>query len=471
MAMDPDVDLLAADDRDLLAGGVADGVEEARAAARRWARLVEFHRRRESDYRAREAVSPHFTLTPRQETVVEVSALWGLGEGRVRHELNVALFLSTYFGRVWELCMSGQLDPYRASVIADNVRHAVTDPVQLVQLAGRLAAFLERHLSDAHGLPGVPPVVACTAKQLRNKLTYEINRLRAGDAEERHRKAHADRRVRSACLEDGMGHLGITSTIDQVRLADHRLTLAARSLRSRGDERTIEQLKSDLAIDLLVGRGDGVPTPAYARPIVNLTVPVQTVMGVSDSPGVLSGGTVVPAGLARAIASQPDATWYRMLTDPAGRMVELSTTSYQPTAPIWRHVVAEWNSCFEPACSAPAAEVELDHRIPWPEGRTSTGQLWPGCKRGHKAKHAPGFAIEADRTGAFRLVTASGFRHRIDPPAHPTSDEWPDLSAIQFSATELIDALTDIRAQRDRDHAEARELEWEQGTLLEQLRL
>jgi len=75
------------------------------------------------------------------------------------------------------------------------------------------------------------------------------------------------------------------------------------------------------------------------------------------------------------------------------------------------------------------------------------------------------------RDGAFRLVTGAGFRHRIDPPAHPASDEWPDLPEIQFSATELIDALTDIRTQRDRDHAEARELEWEHGTLLEQLRL
>ncbi|WP_180935819.1 hypothetical protein [Nocardioides ungokensis] len=375
--MDPDLDLGAVDDHDLLARGVADGAGWRRRERRprRWARLVEFHRRRDADHRAREAVSPHFTLTPRQETVVEVSALWGLGEGRVRHELNVALFLSSHFTRVWDLCLSGQLDTYRASVIADNVRHAVSDPVQLFKLAARISAFLERHLSDAHGLPGVPAVVACTPKQLRNKLTYEINRVRAADAAERHRKAHAGRRTRASDLEDGMAHLGITSTVDQVRLADHRLTLAARDLRRQGDGRTIEQLKSDLAMDLLVGREEGVPTPSYARPIINLTVPVQTVMGIADEPGELSGGTIVPAGLARAIASQPDATWHRMLTDPAGRMVELSTTSYKPTPPIWRHVVAEWGSCFEPACSAPATGVELDHRIPWPERETSTSQL------------------------------------------------------------------------------------------------
>ena len=312
-------------------------------------------------------------------------------------------------------------------------------------------------------------MVACTPKQLRNKLSYEIKRLRPADAEERHRRAYADRGVRATELEDGMAHLGITATVDRVRLAEHRLTHAARQLRSQGDQRTVAQLRSDLALDLLTGRGAGVPTPAYARPIVNLTVPVQTVMGIGDDPGILSGGTPVPAGLARAIAADPDATWYRMLTDPAGQMVELSTTSYRPTAPIWRHVTAQWGSCFEPACHAPATQVELDHRIPWPRGETRTGNLWPACKRGHTAKHTPGFGIEQNPDGSFALRTRAGFTHPVTPPAQPASDAWPDVpeqdEPIQFCATELIEALTEIRNRRDQEIAQDHELAWEHGTL------
>ncbi len=467
--MDPVIDLAGTDDHDLLAGGVVDGVAEARASGRRWARLVEFHRRRESDFLVRHAVSPHHTLTPRQETAVEVAELWGLPERRVRHELNVALFLSASFGHVWELCQAGQLDCYRATVIADTLRHAVTDPVDLARLADRLAAFLDKHLTDRHGLAGVPPVVGCTIKQLRNKLTYELTRLRPADAEERHRKAHAERRVRGIELEDGMAQLGITSTVDQVRLAEHRLTLAARQLRAEGDARTLEQLRSDLAIDLLVGREERVPTPGYARPIIMATVPIQALMGVSDGSGTLSGGTVIPASLCRAIASQPDATWYRMLTDPAGRMVELSTTSYRPTAPIWRHVVAEWGSCFHPTCSVPATEAELDHRRPWPLGKTSTSEMWPACKTGHTAKHAPGFGIEQDETGSFVFVTGTGFRHPVTTAAHPASEEWPELPEIQCSGTELLQAVAEIRDRRDIECPGGRELEWEHGTRLEDL--
>nr|WP_246298684.1 HNH endonuclease signature motif containing protein [Nocardioides panaciterrulae] len=438
--------------------------------------MVEFHRRCGLDFEARTAVSPNHSLTPRAETATEVSLLWGLEEKRVRHELNVALFLEQHFPVVWALCLAGQLDAYRAGVIADHVRHAVSDPVQLKQVAQRLTEFLERHLSDAHGVEGVPPVVVCTSKQLRNKLDYEVRRLQPAEADRRHREAKARRSVQTTELPDGMAHLGVTATVDQVRIAERRLTLAAKQQREQGDERTLAQLRSDLAMDLLCGREEGVPVPRYARPVIVATVPVQTLMGVSDDPGLLSGGTPITAGHARAIALQPGSTWYRMLTDPAGGVVELSTTSYKPTAPIWREVVATWESCFEPTCTAPAAEAELDHRIEWPRGETTPGNLWPGCKRGHTAKHAPGFSVQTTTDGSFVLRTRAGFEHPIAPPARPATSAWPEMCApvageVQFSATELLDALAELRDRRDQERAEDLErdriLAWEHGLLPE----
>ena len=477
--MDDDgVDLAGLSEHDLLAGGVADGVAAARAQARRWARLVEFHTRCEADFGARTAVSPHHTLTPRAETATEVSLLWGVEERQVRRELNRALFLHDHFPGVWELCRAGQLDGYRAGVIADHVRHTVSDPVQLKEIGRRLAEFFGRHLSGAHGLEGVPAVVVCTAKQLRNKLDYEVRRLQRADAERRHREAVADRHVRTSELADGMGHLGVTATVDQVLVAERRLTLAAKQLREQGDQRTVAQLRSDLAMDLLCGREAGVPVPRFPRPVIMATVPVQTLMGVSDEPGVLSGGTPITAGHARSLAMQAGATWFRMLTDPAGRVVEVSTSAYKPTPPIWRETVATWESCFEPACSVPATHAEVDHRVPWPRGETTPPNLWPGCKRGHTAKHAEGFTIETTPEGAFVLRTRAGFAHEITPPPRPATDAWPEVAGplegeVQFSATELISALHEVRNRRDQQRAEAQErdraLEWENGLLPEWL--
>ncbi len=110
---------------------------------------------------------------------------------------------------------------------------------------------------------------------------------------------------------DGTGTLVSSHSVDQVQLADYRLTLAAKALRGRGDQRTLEQLRADVALDLLTGRaqiqiptadledladgaesgsvaGDWVtrlPGLGYARPIINVTVPIQTPMGLSDDPG------------------------------------------------------------------------------------------------------------------------------------------------------------------------------------------
>lgn len=461
----PTSDLGALSDHDLLAGGVMDAIAENRAAAQKWARLVTYFRRRKADDEARHEESPYFALTPRQQTVVEVCELWCTPESWVRKQLNIALCLSTQFGFVWQLCLAGRLDGYRAAVIADAARYGLDRPEEYAALARRLEAFLTRHLKPVD-VPGadVESVVACTPKQLRNKLTYEINKIRSADAESRHRKAKAARDVRVIDGEDGMSWLTVAGTTDKVQLARHRVSLAAKELRRRGDERTLDQLRADVAMDLLTGCADGVPLPAYARPVVNLTVPIQTVMGLSDDPGVLSGGQVVPAGLARIIAQTPGSTWHRMLTDPAGTMVELSTTSYQPPKAIWSQVVAEHATCFRSGCDTASTESELDHRTAWPRGSTTPANLWPGCKGDHKAKHAPGFAIEQDQDGSFTLVTAAGFRHRITRTAHPANERWTGGAAegIQFSATELLDTLARLRDEDAASRPIRHDLEWEE---------
>jgi hypothetical protein len=443
-----DPDLRELSDHDLLLGGREDVIAENRASAQRWARLVEFYRRREQQYPARKKQSPHFALTARQETVVEVGELWGMSATWVGKQLNVALCLSEHFPDVWAMCAEGRLDGYRATLVADAARSHLDHPEEYWRFSTRITAFLRRHL---RGVEGGGELVTCTHRQLRNKIAYELRLLRAGEAEDRFRKKYADRAVSGRDDEDGMSWLSISNTTDQVRLAHHRLTLAAKQKRAEGDDRTLDQLRADLAIDLLTGKQQGVPVPTYARPIVNLTVPIQTVMGLSDDPGVLSGGTVIPAALCRRIAQEPGATWHRMLTDPAGTMLELSTTSYRPTKAIWSWVVAEHSTCYRSGCDAAATADELDHRVRWPDGRTSTSNLWPGCRSDHKAKHAPGFSIEQTPDGSFTLRTPAGFSHPVGPTLQPVGDAVEAAPGeIQFSATELRDAIEFLR-ERDAD--------------------
>lgn len=406
-------------DHDLLLGGAADAMEENRANARRWARMIAFFRRREAATRHQDP-DDHFALTAREQTALEISCLWGISDNRARQQLNVALFLSTYLPFVWHLCQNGQLDAYRATTIADIARHRLDTAEQWRQLGERLERFLRRHLRSYPEL-GVE-MVTCTLKQLRNKLNYECRVLEPARGEEEFAQAYAERSVRTFEDERGVGTLSVDGRIDDVILARHRIRHAAKRMRADGDVRTMDQLSADIALDVLIGRTEDLPVPAYARPIINLTVPIETVMGTADLPGILNGTTVLPASLARSIASAAGSTWHRLLTDPAGGAVELSTTSYQPTEAIWRRVVAERPRCYRPGCDRPAVECELDHRIPWPEGATSTTNLQPACKRDHKAKHAPGFAVSPT---TFR--TPAGFKHPIVPDEVPVAAERPEL--------------------------------------------
>lgn len=364
-------------DHDLLYGGVEDLVLENRASARRWARLVELHRRQPD-------TDGSFAMTAREWTALKTSEVWATGARFSRSQLNIALFLAEHLTEVWELCLSGALDRFRAMTIADIVRHRLDDPADWAVVAPRVAQFLRQHL---RAFPEFNiSVVTCTITQLRNKLNYETRKLAPADAE--FVRAYDDRAARAIDLGDGMGALSVTSSLDKVLIAERRLHRAAKAKRAEGDPRSVRQLMSDLAIDLIVGLADGVPVPQFARPIINVTVSLETLAGLADDPATLSGGAVIPAELARAIALGEGATWYRLLTDPQGDPVSLSTKSYQPTAPIWRSVVAVQPTCAHPACDRPAVVCELDHDQPWPLGPTDTRNLRPRCRFHHKAKHA-----------------------------------------------------------------------------------
>jgi Domain of unknown function (DUF222) len=470
-----DVGLEGLSDHDLLVGGLSDLVGETAHAARRLLRLHTFFCRLELDHQARLAAEPYFTLTPLQETVVEVSELWGLTAGQVKRDVATTRTLVAHFGAVWELCLAGKLDVYKASVIAEAASDALERPEDFARLADRLTPWLLRAIPQDLERLGL---VNRTVVQLRQKLAYELKKIRPRDANQRHARAFADRRVTGCPFGDGMGMLSMTGSMDQVQVADYRLTLVAKAFRAQGDPRTLEQLRADLAFDLIIGRlevtaslgeleeadniGDlskvaakiiRVPTLAYARPIVNVTVPIQTLMGISDHPGTISGGEVIPASLARMIAQSPGSTWHRLLTDPAEGCVELSTKSYKPTAPIWRQVVAHSDTCFRNNCSVQSTGCEIDHKVAFPRGSTSSANLHPGCRNDHKAKHARGFGIGVDLDGTPTFHTRARFTHRAIAEDRPV--DAPDslvaldelFAQADFSATEFLDTLEHFRSQ------------------------
>ena len=82
-----------------------------------------------------------------------------------------------------------------------------------------------------------------------------------------------------------------------------------------------------------------------------------------------------------------------------------------------------------------------------PTGATSNSNLQPACERDHKAKHADGFGVTGTSEGAV-FHTRAGFRHPVTAATQPTgrSIVADDLFDFQYSATEIVDALTHLAA-------------------------
>lgn len=462
-------------DHELLAAVAADQCLLNRLEASRQAKVAELFARRSRDFEARRATDPHFTLTPVKETAVEVSPLVGMTEFKVKQDLSATRRLQAQFPAVWELVCDGRLDLYRAGMVAEAGRK-LGDPALVAQFAEEITRWLHRRLERQDR---AAPVLSVTSRQLGNRISYLVKKLRPRPADDDFAKRFADRSAEVTSTGDGMAELRLTSDVASLRAVDQRLRLIAKAMRKAGDERTLAQLRTDLAVDLLLGRltvgastgefADAAEgrTPggmdplstidvhalgAFARPVINVTVPIQTLMGLSDEPGIMAGGEVLPGGLVRSLSANKESTWYRMLTDPARQCVELSTTSYKPTGPIVRQLVADFGTCLVTGCVVPAEECDIDHRVRAPEGATSTENLGPACRGHHTSKHAPGFGLLADPDGSLVFKTAGGFRHPVFKVDQPVGDSWGGEEMWEQPVTyaELRDALCFLAHERAR---------------------
>ena len=87
---------------------------------------------------------------------------------------------------------------------------------------------------------------------------------------------------------------------------------------------------------------------------------------------------------------------------------DLSTAGYRVPARLRRVLEHRDRTCVFPGCTRPASRADVDHRIPWPAGRTSAENLQCLCRRHHRAKQAV-FTVLADHDGTW-WITRGGWR-------------------------------------------------------------
>ena len=207
----------------------------------------------------------------------------------------------------------------------------------------------------------------------------------------------------------------------------------------------------------------GLGGPTRLTGTVNLTVPLATLLDITDAPGELGAFGPVTAHTAREIAAQAvDAQTIRWCVTVTGddgvpighgcarpvRRVrrtggtvsesgnwafnvklralaatecghERESSNYRPPPSLWHLVQIRNQRCTAPGCRMPAAKCDGDHTLPFEKGgRTCECNIAPLCRHHHRVKQLQGWRLEQPEPGVLAWVTPSGWTYLTGPATY-----------------------------------------------------
>ncbi|MEO5313529.1 DUF222 domain-containing protein [Pseudarthrobacter sp. CC12] len=334
---------------------------------------------------------------------------------------------------VFEALSTGTMSWQHARVVADE-----TEGLDAVGAAGLVAHFFDPAAPDpARGAaPG-----ELVPSRFRAKIRGWRERHHPESIQKRHVKGLANRRMEYTPDRDGMAWISLYLPGDTACAIWNRTTATARGLQGPNEPRTLTQLRPDIAASLLLGAGNAlggesgagpagvtaigkVPTP---RADVLVTVPVFSLLGLTDEPAMLDGFGPIPASMARKLLAGGADSFYRVLVDPRdGAPLEIGRKNYRLTGAIKRWIRLRDAQCTFPGCTNKTPDNETDHLQAWEHGgATNVSNLAQLCRKHHRLKHhsqwAPGPATSKDPPG----WTSPTGRHYN--PEHQDSEptHWP----------------------------------------------
>lgn len=284
-------------------------------------------------------------ITGARSAAAEIELALNLTRRAAESELAMALDMKHRLPKVWDRFVSGDIDRRRARTIVHGVAHL---PVAAAR------DIVDQILVQAPEL---------TTGQIAARLRRLCLQSDAEDAVRRYEHAVSERRVTVDQNPSGTGNLyAYDLPADRVAAIRQRIQHLATRLKSAGEARTMDQLRTDVFLDLL--EGHEMPLGS-GRGVVDIQVDLATLAGLADTPGEVGGFGPVIADVARQIvAGSPDAEWRWTVIGESGEIVADGITRRRPTAAMRRHVEARHRTCVFPGCRMPATRSDIDHRVP-----------------------------------------------------------------------------------------------------------
>lgn len=327
----------------------------------------------------------------------EVALALSITEHRASAIVSAANALIARLPRMLNLMDDGRLDLYRAMKVTDATSWLSGDHVRIVD------ATLEDRVQGRN------------ATQVRRAAAYAAAKVDPDGAAQRTERKLVERRFTLHHQDTGVTHLSVNNApTEKATAAFARVDRVARALKTPDESRTLDQLRADVAMDLLLS-GTGGPSE---RTEVFLHVDLATYLGVNDFPAALAGRGPVAASVARRIISGSDTTLRRVLTDPrTGRVLELSPTQY-PLEPAHDEFIrVRDRECRQPGCTRPAESCGIEATRAQGEAKEAADQPVTYCSRHRKLKGQPGWDYEVTSDGTVNVATPAGQVHSTTPPS------------------------------------------------------
>ncbi|MDN3936637.1 DUF222 domain-containing protein [Arthrobacter sp. YD4] len=427
----------------LLADACLDGLSEvarveSRAAALKVHLTAEYVRL--AEVVAGISSSPQECTAREMGTVAEIAGVLTVSERSAAALICEALSLTTSLPLTLGALRAGKVSWQHARIMVDEAS----------SLSPAGATALESHFLDPDDSS---PARGCYAGELvpgrfRAKARTWHERHHPDSIEARHTRGAADRRVEFHPDRDGMAWLSAYLPAVEAAGIFDRLTSASRALQGPDEPRTLAQLRADVAVTLLLAdrsdgyvdgdAGPGIEGTASASTIgrapvpraqVLVTVPVLSLLGLTDEPATLDGFGPIPPSTARRLVADGADSFYRVLVDPRdGAPLEIGRTSYRIPKAMRQWLRLRDAKCSFPGCNNSSLVTEADHLLAWANGGTTgISNLGQPCRKHHRLRHTTAWQpTSATPQKPPEWVSPTGRRYRSEqqdwePPL------WPDF--------------------------------------------
>ncbi len=397
---------------------------------------------------------PHPVWSPEQAAmeglVAEVACLFRISEGVARQLLFESDMLLHGLPLSLEALSNGVISYRHAQVIIDQASSLPPEA---------WAVFEKRALDELEGL---------TPSQLGDRLIRWREWMHPESITVRRKKAIKDRWMRLTPAQDGMSYLEMYIASGDASAIYNRVTDVATSLKTAKladsddsddsdksdksgedapkEERTLPQLLADVATDLLMtgvtanGLGHGV------RATVSVTVPVFSLMGLTDEPANLEGVGPIAPETARRLAGTAT-RFNRLLVHPeTGVLLSVGRESYRVPAELKRALQARDETCRFPGCNRSARGGEVDHTHDWAlGGETALNNLAIFCRRGHRMKHQTAWTVRQRKNGTLEWTSPAG-RVTATHPASRAKPVLPEAFDLPDDVARNVGAATPVHS-------------------------